>query len=317
MTISSRFSRGTGCLKALAAPFARLRNSRKTECGAKRFFLALAVRAAPFALLAAACAQAQAPAAFPLLKSCGEGSETVTTVAGSDPVRIRYSFATDTGTCYAVTATVDGKPVDGYFTGGARPGDGALHPAIVAFEQEIRTHPPLIPPPPPQAPAPPAVLKPAVAADSKPDSKKDPGDTPLPLSFAGFRAVDIKGNRVDLSSKRTPNIVVYFWSALDQRGIKKAETMEHIYIEFHTRGVDVVGVASARNATTLRQICTDNEFVWSEILDSGSIANRYHVDPAKPYLLLDQSRNVIAAVASPLELEPILGQLTQRRRVTP
>ncbi len=344
MTISSRFSRGTGRLKALAAPFARLRNSRKTECGAKRFFLALAVRAAPFArlrnsrktgcgakrfflalgvraasfaLLAAACAQAQAPAAFPLLKSCGEGSETVTTVASSDPVKIRYSFATDTGTCYAVTATVDGKPVDGYFAGGARLGSEPVHPAIVAFEQEVRTHPPLIPAPPP---APPAVLKPAAAADSKAGPKhdltKDPGDTPLPLSFAGFRAVDIKGNRVDLSSKRTPNIVVYFWSALDQRGIKKAEEMYAVYERFHTRGVDVVGVASARNATTLRQICTDNEFVWSEILDSGSIANRYHVDPAKPYLLLDQSRNVIAAVESPLALEPILAQLTRGRRVT-
>jgi len=34
-----------------AAPFALLRNSRKTECGAKQFLLRLVVRAAPFALL--------------------------------------------------------------------------------------------------------------------------------------------------------------------------------------------------------------------------------------------------------------------------
>ena len=34
-----------------AAPFALLRNSRKTECGAKQFLTRLVVRAAPFALL--------------------------------------------------------------------------------------------------------------------------------------------------------------------------------------------------------------------------------------------------------------------------
>jgi hypothetical protein len=320
MITNCRFSRNTGSLKAPAASFARLGDSRKTESGAKRFFLALAARAASFALVVAACAYAQAPAGFPLLKSCGEGSETVTIVSSSDPVQIRYSFATDTGNCYAVTATIDGKPVDGYMAGGSRPGDSTAHPAIVVFEQEIRTHVPLIPPPPPPPPAAPKTLaaapQPGIADAS---IKKDPApkkeDAPLPLSFAGFRAVDIKGNRVDLSSKRALNIVVYFWSALDQRGIKKAEKMDQIYMEFRTRGVDVVGVAAARNALALRQVCTDNEFVWQEILDSGGIANRYHVDPAKPYLVLDQSRNVIAAVGSPLELEAILGPLTQRRRV--
>jgi peroxiredoxin len=343
MSTSSRFSCRTGSLKALAAPFALPANSRKTERVAKRFFLSPVVRAAPFslpansrktervarpfsvslvvraasfALLAAVCVHAQAPATFPLLKSCGEGSETVTSIGSSDPVKIRYSFNTDTGTCYAVTATIDGKTVDGYLAG-ARPGNGPAHPAIMAFEQEIRTHVPQIPAPPPPAPTPPAAAKAAAPQPAVADaSQKKNEEAPLPLSFAGFRAVDIKGNRVDLSSKRTPNIVVYFWSALDQRGIKKAEAMYGVYEHFHTRGVEVVGIASARNATQLLQVCTDSEFVWSDILDSGGIANRYHVDPAKPYLLLDQSRRVIAAVESPSALEPILDQLTRGRRVS-
>jgi len=37
-------------LAVRAAPFALLRNSRKTECGAGQFLVRLAVRAAPFAL---------------------------------------------------------------------------------------------------------------------------------------------------------------------------------------------------------------------------------------------------------------------------
>jgi peroxiredoxin len=292
---------------------------------------------APIALLAAACAPAQTPSKFPLLKSCGEGSETVAAIGGSDEVKIRYSFAADSGTCYAVTATVDGKDVNGYLAGPTHSAAGAtysisspVHPAIIAFEQEIRMHVVQIPVP---APAPPTALKPAAsetaatrptASLSTPPQTTSPQavtpnepvqDPPPPLSFAGFRAVDIKGNRVDFSAMRTPNIVIYFWSATDKRGIKKAGQMETIYDEFHTRGVDVVGVASARNATQLRQVCSDNEVVWPEILDAGGIANRYHVDPAKPYILLDRSRKVIAAATSPAELAAVLRPLTKTRRV--
>jgi len=264
-------------------------------------------------LAAAACAYAEGPIAVPLLNSCEPGAGTIATVRGSDPVDVRWSFATDTGTCYAVAATVDGKSVNGYLTGGTPTANDPAHPAIASFLQEIRAHISEIPlPPSAEVPAAVPANQPVVSKEAAP--RKDQEDIP-PLSFAGFRAVDIKGNRVDLISRTAPNIVVYFWSALDQRGIKQAEAMYNVYEEFHTRGVDVVGVASARNATQLRQICTDNEVEWPEILDSGGIAGRYRVDPAKPYLLLDQSRKVVAAVGSPRELEPILRQLTQLRRV--
>lgn len=267
--------------------------------------------------MAAAFVQAQAPAAFPLLKSCGEGAETVASVRSSDPVKIRYSFATESGACYAVTATIEGQTVNGYLAGGAHSGNGP-HPAIVAFEQEVRTHALEIPIPPPPAPAPPAAPKtaaPQTAGIAAPAvSKEAPQEAPAPLSFAGFRAVDVEGNRVDLSMKRATNIVLYFWSARDKSNVRKAEPMDVVYDEYHRRGVDVVGVASAASAAQLRQVCRDNEVLWSVILDSGGIASRYHVDPAKPYLVLDQSRKVIAAVSSAAELESVLRPLTARRR---
>ena len=233
------------------------------------------------------------------------------TVRSSDPVKIRYSFATESGACYAVTATIEGQTVNGYLAGGAHSGNGTAHPAIVAFEQEVRTHALEIPiPPAPPAPAPPAAPKTAAPAVSK----EAPQEAPAPLSFAGFRAVDVNGNRVDLSTKRATNIVVYFWSARDKRDVKKAEPMDAVYDEFHRRGVDVVGVASAASAAQLRQVCRDNEVLWPVILDSGGIASRYRVDPAKPYLVLDQSRKVIAAVSSAGELDSVLRPLTARRR---
>jgi peroxiredoxin len=273
-------------------------------------------------LLAAAGAYAQEPV-FPLLNFCGEGSETVATVHASDAIQIRHSFSTGTGNCYAVTATIGGQAVEGYLERNAHAEIGRVHPAIAAFELELRQHAreiPVAPPPPPPAPsAAPATTKapaPGAAASSTGAvSEPVPPPAPQALSFAGFRAVDIKGNRVDVSMSHAPAIVVYFWSALDKRGIQKAEEMENVYEQYNPRGVDVIGIASARSASQLKQVCGENEFVWPQIFDSGGIANHYHVDPAKPYMVLDRSRNVIAAASSPTELDPVLKKLTARRRV--
>ena len=108
--------------------------------------------------------------------------------------------------------------------------------------------------------------------------------------------------------------MVFFWSARNARDIKKAEPIALVYEQFRRFGVAVVGIAPAANSTQLLQVCRDSEFVFPQILDSGGIANRYHVDLSKPYLVLDQSRKVIAAVASPFELQPVLESLTKYRK---
>ncbi len=213
------------------------------------------------------------------------------------------------GPCYAVTVTVNGNRIEGFLR-------GTDHPAIAAFDQDVRLHAAAIPDPPPPEPPKAAANSapaPATAAAPKPAPAEPPAPEP-PLNFAGFRAVDINGNRVDLSAMHARNVVVYFWSARDRRSIKNADQMELVYDEFHPLGVDVVGIASAANANQLRQVSRDNEVVWPQVLDSGAIASRYHVNPANPYLLLDQSRKVIAAVSSPAQLPPLLGPLTKNRR---
>ena len=267
-------------------------------------------------LLAAAYACAQEPASFPLLKSCGAGAEAATTIRDTDAVQIRYGYSTDAGTCYAVAATAGGQTVDGYLLR-VEGGRESQHPAVAAFELELRTHLASVPMAAPLTPAPPvATMTPATPVNPQVHTPgPNPSSPTEPLSFAGFRAVDVKGNRVDLSMIHTPTVVLYFWSAADKRGIQKAEDMENIYEQYHPRGVDVVGVASARSASQLLDVCHENALVWPQIFDSGSIADRYHVDPAKPYLVLDQSRRVIASASSPLELDPVLQILAQRRRL--
>lgn len=265
------------------------------------------------AWLVAACACAQTPGSFPVYESCG-GSATVANVQASDAVKVHYRMSAGSGPCYAVTVTVSGNRIEGFLR-------GTDHPAIAAFDQDVRLHAAVIPDPPPPPPEPrkPATnASPATAVAAKPAPAESPSAEPpapaAPVSFAGFRAVDINGRRVDLNAMHARNVVVYFWSARDRRSIKNADQMELVYDEFHPLGLDVVGIASAANASQLRQVSRDNEVVWPQVLDSGGIASRYHVNPANPYLLLDQSRKVIAAVSSPAQLPPLLGPLTKNRR---
>jgi hypothetical protein len=274
---------------------------------------------AAWVLLAAQlCAQApaatpapaatQVPATFPVFKSCATGTDPVGTIRDSDSVKVRYSFAAAAGTCYAVTVRVDDKSMDGYLIGNA-------HPAIAAFEQDVQLHAAAITvPPPPAPPAPPSSTVAAKPAAPAPIAKEAPPAAPTPLSFAGYRAIAVNGDRVDLSNQRAANVVVYFWSARSERGIKAAEPIELLYDTYHGRGVDFVGIAQAANSSQLSQVCSSHEFGWPQVLDPGGVASRYRVDPAKPFLLLDQSRNVVAAVSSASGLAPILAQLTKNRR---
>jgi hypothetical protein len=275
------------------------------------------------ALLTAAYACAQTPVAVPLTKSCGSEAEAVATLRASDHVHVRYSFAGDAGTCYAVTATIDGTSVDGYLI-------GAAHPDIAAFEHEVRTQAVLIPPPPPPPPAAPAT--PAIAAKppaggptakesasvAKPitDAAK-PTVEAAPLSFAGFRAVAIDGWPVDLSRERAANVFIYFWSARSRASIRAVDLVESIYNTYYGRGVYVVGVGAAASLDQLKTAAAENELGGKQVLDRGGLAARYHVDPTKPFMVLDESRNVIAAASTAQALEPILSELTKNRRSRP
>ena len=103
----------------------------------------------------------------------------------------------------------------------------------------------------------------------KPPAAKEvsaaPPEPAPPLSFAGFRATAVNGDPVDLSRRRAPNVVLYFWSARTPRGIRSTEPVEALYETYHSRGVDVVGIASAANASQLAQVMSENEVTWPQV----------------------------------------------------
>jgi peroxiredoxin len=248
-------------------------------------------RTLPLVLTAALGAAQAESAGLPLLGSCDDANDVKATIQKSDTVRIRFSMAGSGQECYSVSASVDGRVLDGYLL-------GADHPAIAEFERMRSRQPaimPYVPPPPP----PPEAEKPAAAAA--------PSAVPQPVSLAGMRGVDVNGRPVDLDRMKAKTIIVYFWSPGDRRGVKDAEMLDYVYQQYQPKSVEIVGVASGSSAQ-VKQICGKNEVVWPQVMDSGRIAQQYHVDPAKPYILLDQQRNVVATLSSATQIDAVLQQ---------
>jgi peroxiredoxin len=240
-------------------------------------------------LFIAGAATAAGDQTLPLLASCSEPDEIVAAIHSSDAAKVRYSLGGGAQTCYAVSVTVDGKAVEGWLL-------GETHPAVAAFERDARARIPQI------AEAP----KPEPEADN---SLMPPGS---PTSFAGLRAVDVKGRRVDLEAMRAPYLIVYFWSTTDRHSIADAEALEYVYGHYHPKGVDVVGIASGPSASRVRQVAQEQEYVWPQIFDSGEIANQYHVTPARPYFILDRQRSVVAALKSAGQIDLAMQRLRKK-----
>ena len=64
-------------------------------------------------LFLAAAAQTVKVDQFPLRSGCGESDAVVARLHAGDPVQVKFALAGEKQPCYVVSATVDGKVVEG------------------------------------------------------------------------------------------------------------------------------------------------------------------------------------------------------------
>lgn len=192
-----------------------------------------------------------------------------------------------------MSATVNGKTVEGHLLGDA-------HPDVAAFEREAQSLIPSISEP----------LKPAPAPASK-DAKETTSVPEGPTSFAGLSGTSPDGRRVSLDSISAPTVVLYFWSANNQESIREADGMEGVYNQYRGKGVSLVGVVSGSSVASVRRVLRDEEVVWPQILDNGDIASRYSVSKEAKYYILDRQRNAVAALKSAGEVQRALMKMRQ------
>jgi peroxiredoxin len=239
------------------------------------------------------CARAEVGTSIPMIEDCASPAEVVAVVQATDHVRVRYGMGGSTQICYAVTATVNGKDIGGYLLGSA-------HPDVAAFEREARSHIPPIPPPAP------------LASDSKDKEIQSLKIMDLPKSFAGLSGTSPAGGRVSLDTFNQPTVVLYFWSANDKKSVRDAGAMEGIYNLYRGKGVGLVGVVSGTSAQ-VRSVMNDEEVVWPQILNNGTIAERYPQTKDLKYFILDRSRNVVAALKSSEDVQRVLTDLRKQK----
>jgi hypothetical protein len=117
---------------------------------------------------------------IPILSDCEVGAEVRAKVAKDADVKVRSSVSSGTP-CFAVMATVDGKPVQGYVTDASLDAVGVFEKERVESLRATLSAPPVITSPPPAAPPPPAATKPEVKppeAAPVPEAPKPPQSTP-------------------------------------------------------------------------------------------------------------------------------------------
>jgi peroxiredoxin len=245
-----------------------------------------------FIAVGATAVAASTDRTFPLLDDCSNTSDVVAKLSESDSVRVRYSLGGSPETCYAVAATFDGKNVEGFVL-------GTGHPAIASFESEARTHIREVPAPP----------KPDPESTLRPDKPAPPPPPVGPSSFAGLRAVDMRGRRVDLDSIRSPYVVLYFFSGSDKKLMRDSEGLEQFYNQYHKKGYELVGVGSNSGKAGMQAYAQEVEAVWPLVQDRGEITSRYKVNPQTPYYVLDQHRNVIATAKRANDILPELQRM--------
>ncbi len=227
-----------------------------------------------------------------VLDGCSRSAPRLAQIQPSDSLHVLYSIAGEEQACYAVSVIVRNTPVRGYLL-------GIAHPAIAAFDHEVRRRVPAAPPP--------------ETRETLAQASSQQAGPPVPVGFAGLRSMDVKGRRIDLDAMAAPVVLLYFWSPKDPKALKEMEMLGYVYEQYHGRGLDLVGVASGQSADSVMGISREHEATWPQILDTGNIAKKYHVGLEKPYYLLDRRRNVIESLSSAKELDGVLQGLDFRK----
>lgn len=121
---------------------------------------------------------------IPILSDCEQGAEVLAKVAKDADVKVRSSVSSGSA-CFTVTATVDGKPVQGYVTDANLDAVGVFEKERVELLRVVLSAPPIVPsapPPPAAAPPPPATkpdVKPPEAAPTPAPQAAKPAAVPL------------------------------------------------------------------------------------------------------------------------------------------
>lgn len=238
-------------------------------------------------LFLAALLQAPGPRpGVPILEDCEEPSRVIGTVHASDTLRVRSAIAGAPQTCYAVTAVIEGKPLNGYLLGGRLP-------AIQEFERQRRAATPIGEAAPAKEPG---------AQEEKPR-----------LIFPDFSAVDLNGNNVSLKQIKAKVIAVCFWSPASKPSQGELKAVASLFDEFQGQGMEAVGISLDPRQERISGSLDDFSTSFPDIPDRFGLARKYDVSNVPQTFLLNQKREIVAAGLHGVELRNAVSQMIKQK----
>ncbi len=228
-----------------------------------------------------------------LTENCSSSARVLARLAADATFRVRFSVAGNEKACYAVTAVVDGQPVNGYVQGDDLPilADFERQRAAVAASQVT-------------VPAPAA---PVVAASAPAAAQEKPHYPP----FKDFWAPDMNGRPVGARSLKGKVNLVCFWSPDSPAASRELLLVSGLYGKFKQQGVDAVAVSLSSNRGELKDALDDYHLGFRNVPNGYGIAANYNIDfgSLPRTYVLNENFEVIASGLHKDALESLVKKL--------
>jgi AhpC/TSA family len=237
----------------------------------------------------------QSPVPQPMIsltEDCSGSARVLAHLAADASFKVRFSVAGNERACYAVTAVLDGQPVNGYVQGDDLP-------ILADFERQRATvAASLVTAPPPTGPV--------VAATAPAAAQEKPHYPP----FRDFWAADMNGKPVGARSLKGKVNLVCFWSPGSPAASRELLLVAGLYGKFKKQGVDAVSV-SLGNLAEIKDTLDDFRPGFRNVPGGYSIAANYNIDfgSLPRTYVLNENFEVIASGLHKDALESLVKKL--------
>ena len=253
----------------------------------------------PYVLFLALLQTAAQRAGVPLIDDCSDSATILATLPADAPVEVRSSVAGNAKTCYAVTATMGGKPVSGYV-------QGSDLDAVAEFERRRTAAAAAV-----VNVAPAATPEPAPAVAATPSIPVEKIHYP---AFPNFSAVDMKGKPVSVRSLKGKVNLICFWSPGNANSSRELLLVSRLQGQLR-QGVDALAVSLAANGPQLKDTLEDYHLAFRNVPNGYDIAGRYNIDyDALPRTyVLNENFEIVASGLHNKALEDLVKKLVDAK----